>query len=294
MKKSTLILTAFILLSACEQEVDNIYYEYQYQEENNMAIDLKNDATLTGRVIIDDPEYPDGKYKDADLDAGVPIKDTGTPIRANELSNIEGFLGALLDLGNLTPSGLADAPNPTVPADRGQYLEALTNWFLDAGLVVGATTPTATTPISYVEPGKIYAVHFPTDATAPLLSYLEQGGLKFQGWVGDSSTVQSAEAEFNIDIADLSVGTNVITYNPSPSLVLTGIKKTALAIISCDLIMREAGVSQTTVSLNPAVVETGTYLEISGAQGFYSPPSLQSFTELKLRIKYDPRFVEQP
>lgn len=298
MKKGILILITLSIMGAKCADSD-VYQEYDYsehyEENNNMAIDLKDDAALTGRVIIDDTEYPNGKYKDADLDGNnKPIANTGTPFRSDERNDIEGFLGALLKLGGLDPSGVADAPNPTTPADSGQYLEALTNWFSTTGLSVKATSPTSTSSGSSVGSNSISNYAFPSGASSPLVSYLINGGLMFQGWVGDSATVFSAEAEFNIDIADLFVGTNIITYNPSANLELSGILPTGLAIISCDLIMREAGVSQTTVSLNPSVLETGTYLEISGAQGFYSLPSLPSFDTVKLRIRYDPRYVSQP
>lgn len=259
-----------------------------------MAIDLKDDATLTGRVIIDDTEYPNGKYKDADLDGGVPVANTGTPFRADERNDIEGFLGALLKLGGLDPSGVADAPNPTTPADSGQYIEALTNWFSTKGLSVKATNPTSTSSGSSVGSNSISNYSFPSSATSPLVSYLINGGLMFQGWVGDSVNVFSAEAEFNIDLGDLATASNVISYIPSSGLEMTGITATSRAIISCDLLLRNNGVSQTVVPMNPSFLEGSTYLLLSGAQGFFSLSTLPAYTSGILRIKYDPRYVQQP
>ena len=300
MGKWTTILIALLFVNCAEQDFDyendqDVYYEYNYYEEaDNMAIDKKNDATLVGRIITDDPEYPDGKYKPADLDAGVPIPDTGTPIRAKELADIDGFLGALLALGNLTPSGLADAPLPTVPADRGQYLTALTNWFLDGGLTINATTPTATSSSSELRPGQIGAVVFPPGATDPLTSYLESGGIRFSGWVGNGFGAHSAEAEIGIDLAELTVGTGVITYAPSGNLTMTGIVSTSRAIISCDLLLREDGVRQVVVPMTTSLLEGSTYLELNSAYGAYIYGTAAAYDSGILRIKYDPRAVEQP
>lgn len=298
MKKGILILITLSIMGAKCADSD-VYQEYDYsehyEETNNMAIDLKDDATLTGRVIIDDTEYPNGKYKDADLDGNnKPIANTGTPFRSDERNDTEGFLGALLKLGGLDPSGVADAPNPTTPADSGQYLTALTNWFLDAGLTISETIPTATSPGAIIKPSQISVYSYPSGASSPLVSYLINGGLMFQGWVGDSATVFGAEAEFDIDIDDLTYSTTLIVYQPTGGHVLTGILPTSRSVISCDLLLRKDGTKQVTIPMSAFYDEGGTYLSIDNIQGHVGSFVAVDYTSAKLRIKYDPRYVSQP
>lgn len=89
-----------------------------------MAIVASN--LYSGRVITGDSGYPSGKAQD--IVNGE--KGTGTPLRASWVNDQWGFLQALLDAANITPSGTPDQ------VGQSDYLDAI-KYLLDQGVSGG-------------------------------------------------------------------------------------------------------------------------------------------------------------